>query len=325
MKISSAKMSSGKKYLEALVRDGFITSDDETKVNNWFKERPFSLHWELRIILYLGVVLFATGAGMLIYEHIDTIGHTVLIGIIAIAVIACYGYCFKNGKPFSSEKTEQPGHIFDYILLLGSMLFLALEGYLQFQYQLFGNSYEIAALIPALLFFFLAYRFDHLGVLSMAITALASFAGIALSFNFISLELYSGQSLIYTGIAFAATILIAGFLSSKHDFKKHFTFTYYNFGFHTFALAALGGCFSLLPSIVYLVILLSGAALMIRYAIRTQSFYFLLISVIYGYIGITWAIFRFEFASIGMLYYFVVSCVGVIYFFMNYKKILKIK
>lgn len=318
-------MSAGKKYLETLVRDGFITTDDENKVNTWFKERPFSLHWELRIILYLGVVLFSTGIGMLIYEHIDTIGHSVLIGMIAIATLACYGYCFKNGKPFDSGRVEQPGHLFDYVLLLGCMLFLALEGYLQFQYQLFGNSYEIAALIPAILFFFMAYRFDHLGVLSMAITALASFAGIVLSFNFIAQELYTGYQLIYTGLAFAITILTAGFLSNKYDFKKHFTFTYYNFGFHTFALAALGGCFSLLPSLVYLVILLSGAALMIRYAIRTQSFYFLLISVLYAYIGITWAIFRFNLASISMLYYFVVSCVGIIYFFMNYKKILKIK
>lgn len=318
-------MSAGKKYLETLVQDGFITTDDENKVNNWFKERPFSLHWELRIILYLGVVLFSTGIGMLIYEHIDTIGHSVLIGIIAIATLTCYGYCFKKGKPFDYGRVEQPGHLFDYVLLLGSMLFLALEGYLQFQYQLFGNSYEIAALIPAILFFFMAYRFDHLGVLSMAITALASFAGIVLSFNFIAQELYTGYQLIYTGLAFAITILTAGFLSNKYDFKKHFTFTYYNFGFHTFALAALGGCFSLLPSLVYLVILLSGAALMIRYAIRTQSFYFLLISVLYAYIGITWAIFRFNLASISMLYYFVVSCVGIIYFFMNYKKILKIK
>ena len=82
-------------------------------------------------------------------------------------------------RPTDPEKVEQTAPYFDVVLLLGCLLFLALEGYLQYQYEVFGTSYGLAVIIPAVLFFFLAYRYDHQGVLSLAITALASWVGLS--------------------------------------------------------------------------------------------------------------------------------------------------
>jgi hypothetical protein len=69
----------------------------------------------------------------------------------------------------------------------------------------------------------------------------------------------------------------------------------------------------------------------IKYAIKYQSFLFLLLSVIYGYIGFTYAFFStmVSFNSeLGVLmgfFYIMASCAGIVLFFIFYKRILRIK
>jgi len=45
--------------------------------------KPFSLHWELKTLLYLGVLLLNLGLGYLIYDNIDNIGHNAVMVAIA--------------------------------------------------------------------------------------------------------------------------------------------------------------------------------------------------------------------------------------------------
>ena len=71
----------------------------------------------------------------------------------------------------------------------------------------------------------------------------------------------------------------------------------------------------------------------IRYALAQQSYLFLLLSVLYGYIGLTYMIFYLLSKTdnigegtflFGMLYV-IGSAVGVIFLFLNIKKIVKTK
>jgi len=314
-----------KYFIDQLVAGNYITGDQHEKIKDWLNKAPFSLHWELRTLLYAGVVLLASGIGILIYDNIDTIGHVTIILIIAALCSYCFYYCFKNKLPFSKLQTKHESPLFDYVLLLGSLLFLTLEGYLQFKYTLFGTHYGLATLIPALVFIFLAYYFDHAGVLSMGITALSAFVGITVSPGMILRNELSEQSLIYTGAALAVFLIGTGYVLKVQDIKRHFTFIYYNFGFHMYFLCMLAGIFTLGLPFIYFALLIVGCALLMRYAIFEKSFYFLLISVIYAYIGITWAIFEMGMGYMLGLYYFVFSCILVIWFFLNYKKLLKLK
>ena len=314
-----------KKYIDLLLSGGWISKEQYEQIDVWNREGPFTLHWELRSLLYAGVLLLTSGLGIIIYKNIDTIGHTAIIAAIAAACGICFWYCIKHRQPYSNFKITYDNPWFDYILLLGCLLFLALEGYLQFRYEIFGTRYGLATLIPALVFFFLAYRFDHLGVLSMAITALASYAGITVSPGFLLGNSLSESSLIYTGVILSVLLIAGGFFMKERDIKKHFTFTYYNFGFNLYFISMLAALFTLEIPFLYFGLLLLGCALLIRYAIREQSFYLLLMPVIYGYIGVTWLIFHLGLDSILGLYYFVFSCAAVIWFFLNFKKILRIK
>ena len=314
-----------KRYIGILLSGEWISPEQHQNILEWYQSRPFSLHWELRVLLYLGVLLLTSGLSIIIYKNIDTIGHTAIIFAIAASCSACFYYCFKHRLPFETGKVSHSSPWFDYVLLLGCLLFLALEGYLQFQYSIFGTRYGLATLIPAVLFFGLAYYFDHVGVLSMAITALASFAGISVSPGIVIGYDISESSLIYTGATLSAFLIGAGFFMKERNIKRHFTFTWYNFGFNMFLISMLSALFTLEMPFIYFGLLILECLSLGRYAFREKSFYFLVMAVIYAYIGITWAIFRMEIAWSLSLYYFVFSCAGVIWFFLNYKKLLKLK
>src|SRR6478752_2909089 len=152
---------------ERLREQEFITDADLAIIREKENKKLFSLHWELKTLLYLGIVLLTTGLGILIYKNIDTIGHQVIVAIIALGCAACFGYCLKKSPGFSRQKNAVTKIWPDYILLLGCLLLLILIAYLQFQYNAFGNRYGLATFIPMVLLFISAYYFDHIGVLSM--------------------------------------------------------------------------------------------------------------------------------------------------------------
>ncbi len=56
---------------DKLYREGLITESSLQKVKAVEQTRLFSLHWELKTLLYLGVVLLSGGLGILVYKNID--------------------------------------------------------------------------------------------------------------------------------------------------------------------------------------------------------------------------------------------------------------
>ncbi|RZK27595.1 MAG: DUF2157 domain-containing protein [Hymenobacter sp.] len=204
------------------------------------RTRPFSLHYELRALLYLGITLLVGGVGVLIYQHIDSIGHGVIIGAIALTMSASFAYAVRHLGPFTWGEAPRTSIAADYLLVLSCLLFLVLEGYLQVQYQLFGTSYGLATVLPAGLFFGLAYRFDHRGVLSMAITALAAWVGVSVA----PLELFSNSDFLWHALSLPALLLgvglvAAGLASELLNRKRHFAFTYLSLGSNVALLAAM--------------------------------------------------------------------------------------
>jgi Pyruvate/2-oxoacid:ferredoxin oxidoreductase delta subunit len=126
--------------------DLFTTLSDkayipETELNNIVTQnaKPVSVYWELRSLLYLGIILFTTSAAILIYKNIHTIGHQVIIAGIAVVCILCFTYCIKNSMGYQNNKVESPNTWFDYVLLLGCLLLLTFIGYIQSQYNVFGT------------------------------------------------------------------------------------------------------------------------------------------------------------------------------------------
>lgn len=134
-----------KHTLETLLKEGLITGDQQSFLSRIYDKSVFSLYYELRTMLYFGVLLFTAGIGILVYRNIDTIGHQAIIaGLAGLAAIA-FRYAAKRRPPYSHRETESPGSLYEYVLLGACLLFATIVGYIQYQYGIFGTRWELSA------------------------------------------------------------------------------------------------------------------------------------------------------------------------------------
>jgi hypothetical protein len=314
-----------KKILKDVFDRGFIEETQYSKIEPIVSGKIVSVFYELRTLLYLGVMLLATGLGILIYKNIGDVGH--LISIIALFVITmiCFWYVTKRALPYSNTKVLSPTPYFDYVLLLGCLLVVAIQGYLQFQYSILDNAMGISTLLSAAFFFTMAYRYDHVGILSLAITALASFWSISISSEkWYSSNFFSTSSNLHnTAIVFSIVLGGITLLLDRKKIKQHFTFTYINFC----SLIFFGGAMAALfieedIYLFYLLILYGGCVFAFFFAQWKQSFLFLLYAFIACYIGTTFLLAEtiFDNAPLLWFYYSIISCGGFVYFIIKYRK-----
>ncbi len=316
--------------LQSLQEKGIISPEQSTIISEYEKTKHFSIHYELRTLLYLGITLFTSGLGILIYQNIDTIGHGVIVALISLITLGCFGFAYLKRSPFTWEEVKTPHPFADFALLLGCMMFLILEGYLQYQYNLFGTKYGLVTILPAIVFIPAAYFFDHRGVLSMGLTALASWVGVSIApLSVLSQNDFSAPNFLLTAIALGLVLSAAGLVSEYKNLKKHFSFTYLLLGSNLTLIATMIGMFSHAHWYVYIFIALALCFGLYQYARKTQSYIFLLLGVIYGYITFTYLLFKLlelinnEDLWVLAMYYFLLSGVGVVMFLINIKKILR--
>jgi hypothetical protein len=319
---------------ETLYAEGLIGDESFEKLRQKGEQPPlFSLHWEIKTLLYLGVLLLTAGLGMLIYENIDSIGHQFVLLLIALICIGCFFYCFKTKLPFSTEKVSSPNASFDYILLLASISFLTFVGYLQFEYKVFGNNYGLATFIPMMVLFFLAYFFDHLGILNMAIANLAIWMGVSVTPKQLLLHSdFDSETIIYTYLLLGVLLILGTFATQRFSFKNHFKFSYQHYGVHVAFISMLAGYFHYYNSFIAFLWLLGVALLaflIYRDAIKNKSFYFLLLVILYSYIAVSSLVIRVlihdaDSGTVALLFmYFIGSGTGLIFLSINLNKKIK--
>jgi hypothetical protein len=318
---------------EKLHARGLISNSSYERVKSVAANPLFSLHWELKTLLYLGVLLLASGLGIIVYKNIDTIGHQVILVFTALVSGLSFLYCFKNKRPFSTRKVDTPNAFFDYILLLGCLTFVTCIGYLQFQFNFFGNRFGLATFIPMVVLFFAAYYFDHLAILSLAITNLAAWAGITVTpLQILKANDFNNNTLIFTGLALGIFLISAGIVTRKLEIKPHFAFTFTNFGMHIFFISCLAGLFHFeKASLPWFLALCAAGYYFYKEAARASSFYYIIILTLYVYIGLTYVVTRQLFyvanLDVGGIYllfiYFIVSAIFIVRFLMRINRKLK--
>ena len=317
---------------EDLYNAGLLT-EEERETLKTSAERPLlSVFWELRTLLYLGILLLTGGLGVWVYKNIDAIGHQTVIAAIGIVCAACFGYCIKKSSGYSNKKVESAGIFYDYILLLGCLLLLTFLAYLQYVYNVFGNRWGMATFIPMVILFVSAYYFDHLGVLSLAVTNLAAWLGITVTpLQLLSANDFDDARLIYSGIALGVALIAVAIVSKRKNIKAHFAFTYKNFGVHLTLVSLLAAMFHF-DHIYFLIFLIVIAACYYVFwiALKEKSFYFTAVALLYAYVALSSVIvlmmISFNFGDFTLLaFYFIASAVALILALIHYNKILKQK
>ena len=170
---------------------------------------------ELRTLAWLGVMLIATGVGIVVKKHFNEIGPLTIALVIATAAIACYA--FAVWKQSSMR---------DYIVLLGALLISADVGFIESQWHLLGSEWQRHFLLLAVVHAVAAYYFSNRAVLSLSIAALATWFGVE------GREIFSSQTDFALRAFTCAAVLIAWrFANRKPDFASLFEHTATNIAF----------------------------------------------------------------------------------------------
>ena len=246
----------------------------------------FSLHNELLFLIYLSVLLFTGGAGILIYQNIDTIGHTVILALLFGIAAGCFWLCFKKATGFSKQETVFESPVYDYLVLLGTLLSCIFVGYLQFQYQALGSGFSLAAFVSAAIAFAAAYYFDNRSALTIGITGLAAFIGITITPQaVIDNEIYTTDALSYYGLGLGMALIVWAEYCEKADLKKHFGLVFLTFALHLVGLCSIKG---MTEDYWYLYIPALAASTYYFYkkSYNIQAISIFVFTLIYGYIGV---------------------------------------
>ncbi|GAB3792446.1 hypothetical protein GCM10028819_02640 [Spirosoma humi] len=317
--------------LNELGKQGILPPEQQTKLSEIEHQRPFSLHWEFRSMLYIGILLLSSGLGLLIYDNFDQIGQGALLTGIAVACVSCFYFAWRFRPEWTPAQTRSRSTFGDYALILACLLFLTLEGYAQYAYNVFGSRYGLVTLLPALLFVPLAYRFDHRGVLGMALTALISWVGVTVRpLEFYFKTNFFDQKTVFSAIGLALVLIAVAIGLERRKIKPHFTYTYLTIAGNLLMVALLGGLFNFEGIRLWFALGLAAACIVFdQYSRRGRrlplteggngSFLFLLMSTVYGYIGVTYLFFHYvrPQGDDAYYWYFILTGIALVYYLMT--------
>jgi hypothetical protein len=306
---------------EKLHQQGLLTDESHQKIKQEAQTPLQSVFWDINTLLSLSVIALSTGLGILVYKNIDTIGHQVVLALIAGISMACFTYCSRKTPAFSPAQVKSPGHLYDYLVLLGTLTMLSFIAYLQFQYEVFGTRYGLATFLPMVLLFFIAYTFDHLAILNLAILNLGVWMGVTITPKQLLLASnYDSAKLIHTYQILGLILLAFAFFTQYYRFKPHFKFSYQHYGLHLIfiaTLAAYGYDYDHPASWLWLIALLGLAFLVYWDALQNKSFYFGLLAILYSFIALSCIACRLLLAVPAdsgafmlIFYYFIFAAVG---------------
>jgi len=295
--------------LRQMHAEGTLSSVQLDVLSAIHKKGRFSLHRELRSLIYAGVLLVILGAGMTVKTYFADLGPAAVIGALSFGAAAALIYCFYRGAPYAGGEVAPPNIGFDYVLFLGCALYALDVAYIETQYHLLGEGWSNYLLPTALFFLYLAYRFDNRLVLSFALATLAAWFGFTLSFEH---RAFWDYHRLYA-IAFGLIVLSAGILLQRLNIKRHFLDVYLNFALHFLFIGLVSGVFAYGFLSLYFAVLVVLDAGVVFYALRERKFLYFLYAVLYGYVAVSY-LFVHALHSTGLIFsYFILSSIVVVW------------
>ena len=140
-----------------------------------------SVRFEIRALLYGGILLLTSGVGVLIAAHHERIGPLALSIAIGLAAGGCLAWVARVAPPFAWGEVPSPSLAFDYVLLLGLLFFAADLAYVEAQFAMLGPRWPHHLLVVGAAYLVAAYRWDSRTVLGLALSALAAWRGVTVT------------------------------------------------------------------------------------------------------------------------------------------------
>lgn len=229
-------------FQKQLLQEGLLSEKQENLLTQIEEEKVVSVFFETRSLLYLGVLLLTSGISLLIYQNLGEIAHLALLSVLIILEAASWYYIITHQPRYSHQESKSPTPYFDYVVLLATLLIVSILTYSMIQFNVLEMFLQWSSLISAILFFFIAFRYDHKGVLTLAITAFCAFWGLTISpVNWVQFDFDSYRSLYISGIFMGLGLTGTGFVLHLKNIKPHFKFTFQNLGLLILYIGLISG------------------------------------------------------------------------------------
>lgn len=286
------------KIFDLLFTKNFIKQEQYQAIKEYYKLGIFSVRNELLFLVYLSILFFTSGIGIIIYKNINTIGHTILLLLLAIVTLVCFCFSYRKAKGFSKEKISFENPLYDYLVLFTTILICTLIGYAQYHFHIKNTDYSLTSLISGFIALGMAYYFDNKSALVISITALGSFIGLTLKIQTLfENDFLNDILLLSSGLIFGGLLLIWEYYSEKNNLKVHFSTVFLTFALHLLFLIGLIGFAQKNFWFLYSFILVFVACFFYKKSLQYATISWYIFTLFYGYIGFDILFFR-------IIYYF---------------------
>ena len=194
------------------------------------RRKLVSVRLEIRTLLHVGVLLLTSGVGLLVRDHHREIGPSAVAIGIGLAAAACLVWVIRKTALFSWGEVQSPNVAFDYILLLGLLLFASDLAYVEVQFTVLGPNWAHHLLVVGVVYLVAAYAWDSRTILGLAFATLAAWRGLSLSLISGSLWAADAGRLRFNAIALGTAYVAAAALSVLLKRKLHFEEVFANAG-----------------------------------------------------------------------------------------------
>lgn len=278
-----------------LVERGILPAEPGRRLERVARGELLSVEPELRLVLYLGVLLIVGGVSLLVKENLDHIGPATIAVGLALAAAVPLVWVVRKAPPFSWGEQSSPHLAFDYMLLLGVLLAGADLAYVEWRFTPLGENWPWHLLLMSLFCGGLALRYDSRTLVSLALSSFAAWRGVAVGLKAaVGVFDRSTVSTVVSWNALGCGVLfvLLGWGLAKSGRKPHFEPVATHLGWLLVlgAMSTLGG----IPgyrTVWAALLLVVGAGLAIL-SFRSGRFSLVALGTIAGYVGLTEVVLR---------------------------------
>jgi len=226
--------------VEDLERRGILDAAQAARFGRVARGELVSVHGDLRLLLYAGVLVTMAGVSVLVAENLDRLGPVAIAIALAVAAASCLLWVAARAAPFTWGEVSAPHLGLDYILLLGVLLTGATLAYVETNFTALGAAWPWHLFVVALFAGALAVRFDSRVVFSLALSTFAAWRGVRTSL--LDTVLFSRPSALrLEAIACGVLFLVLGIALLRLRKKPHFEPVTVHLGWLLVAAAVVSG------------------------------------------------------------------------------------
>jgi hypothetical protein len=183
-----------------------------------------SVRADLRLLLYVGVVVTMAGVGLLVQQNLEHIGPLAIASALTLATAACLLWVARRAAPFTWAESKDPHLALDFVLLLGVLLLGTDLAFVETWFVGLGGDWPWHLLLLSILTGLLAIRYDSALVFSVALSTFAAWRGTSVSVLGHTVWWWQSRpgALRLNAMACGVVFLLLGALLDRTGRKVHF-------------------------------------------------------------------------------------------------------